>query len=99
MKANGSMEIISFEPVETSTSAEFLDGLRILDTFFKSGDGYNSMHAALEEDGRWTVVFLWESAEAEKKATAKMFSSEETKAFLALVKPQSVSKNVWPYFS
>jgi len=99
MKINGAIEIISFNSQEGVTADQFLSEVGVLDQFFKGFEGYNDMKVLKEENGLFTLVIHWDSAEAEKSATVQMMKSDDTKPFMQMVQPASVSKKVVQCFS
>jgi len=98
MKENGSIEIISFNIVETMEEQQVVEGFKILDGFYKKHDGYYGMDIAKGKEYQWTMVLKWETKDHEKKASALMMKSDETNLFKMLIIPQTVVKNVYPCF-
>ncbi|MCK5128986.1 MAG: hypothetical protein KAQ68_03970 [Clostridiales bacterium] len=98
MKEKGSIEIISFNQVETIGEKEVFNGFEVLAKFYKKCDGYHGMDIAKGKDSQWILVLKWQSKDHERKASSHMMKSEETNDFKIIVNPKTVVKNVYPMF-
>lgn len=90
MKSEMITEIVEFE-VNVSMD-EFVEKTSILHNFYENLEGYLDMEVCNVEENRWILILHWSSDEAEKNASSKMMTSDETNDFKSTVIPTSFSK-------
>lgn len=90
----GTIEYVTFEAkdgVTVEQMAEVAAGGTINANLHASYDGFVDRHVALQADGVWIEVVYWESEEKGRAALDKFVKDPVNKAFLDLVKADSVT--------